>query len=165
MRAPFDEQAMADLLPGTWIVAATNIPMLPSGQRRDPKVEYELLSRDPLVLSDSVPESAGPGRRAGGTKRILGRHTFRGDGFQRRGTGLHRIVSSRWRVAGISPDGTIVVIHFSHSRGAPAGVDIIVREGVDQPEVRAVIAHATERYGLTPEQFATLSWVGTRRRR
>ena len=168
MLIPLDEQAMADLLPGRWIVAATSFPVLPAGQGRPRAFEYELMSRDPLVLSDSATLGTHPGegtrasRRAGATKRIVGRQIFRGDGFHRRGA--LRVGSTRWTVAGASGDGSIVVIHVGPSRRAPAGVEVLVRDGVHEPELRAVIAHATENYGLTLEQFATLRWLGISRR-
>lgn len=162
MRAPLDEQAMIDLLPGTWIVAATNFPMWLSGRRREPRFDYTLVSRNPLVLSDDVSYIASRGKRGSEKRHLLGRDTFQRDEFVWRGTGVLRLVTSRWRVAGVSDDGTIAVIHFTKSLGTPAGVDIIVREGAAQPELRAVIAHATVDFGLTPEQFASLSWLSTR---
>ena len=150
---------MADLLPGTWIVAATNFPVWLSGQRREPRFDYRLISREPLVLSEDVAFTRGPGRHEGEKKHILGRDAFTGDEFVWRGTGVLRMLTSRWRVAGVSDDGSIVVIHSTKSIGTPSGVDVIVREGSLQPELRAVIAHATEDFGLTPEQFASLSWL------
>ena len=159
MRASLDEQALADLLPGAWIVAATNFPLWLSGQRRAPRLDYGLISREPLVLSDDVAFTMGPGKHEGKKKHILGRDAFKRDEFVWRGTGVLTLLTSRWRVTGVSDDGSIVVTHFTQSIGTPAGVNIIVREGAMQPEVRAVIAHATDDFGLTPEQFASLSWL------
>ncbi len=161
MREPLDDQAMADLLPGAWIVAATNFPMWLSGERRNPRFEYGLISREPLVLSDDVTYTTGPGKKAGEQKHILGRDTFHGEEFVWRGTGLLKLFTSRWHVAGVSDDGSIAAIHFSKSLGTPAGVDILVRDGSSVPELRAIIAHATDDYGLSLEQFASLTWLGS----
>jgi hypothetical protein len=46
--------ALADILPGTWRVEATNFPMWLTGKRLDPTLTYALVSRDPLVLADDV---------------------------------------------------------------------------------------------------------------
>jgi len=51
------------------------------------------------------------------------------------------------------------VISFSKSLATPAGVDVIVREGVEHPELRATIAHGSEEFGLTPEEFGSLTWL------
>ena len=161
MREPLDDQAMADLLPGTWIVAATNFPMWLSGERLNPRFEYGLISREPLVLSDDVTYVAGQGKRAGAQKHIHGRDTYIDDGFMWRGTGMMKMFTSRWHIGGISDDGSIAAVHFTKTLGTPAGVDIIVRDGSAVPELRAVIAHSTEDYGLSPEQFASLTWLGS----
>jgi hypothetical protein len=160
MRAPLDDQAMADLLPGTWIIVATNFPMWLSGERRDPRFVYGVVSRNPLVLSDNVVYVAGQGKRAGARKHIHGTDTYTKDGFVWRGTGMLKLFTSRWHVAGASDDGTIAAIHFTKTLGSPAGVDIVVREGAGVPEPRAIIAHSTDHYGLSLEQFASLTWLG-----
>lgn len=148
------DSALAELLPGSWTVAATNFPMWVSGERRHPRFTYRLLSRTPLVLSDDVSYAEG-----GIDKHIRGRDTLRGDGFVWRGRGLLAIATSRWSVAGRSEDGTVVTIRFSRSLATPAGLDVIVREGTEHAELRAMIARSTEGFGLTPEDFASLSWL------
>lgn len=162
MRDPLDEQAMADLLPGTWTVAATSITTWLSGDRSDPRFIYALISREPLILSEDVAYTVARGKRAGTQKRILGRDTFDGQEFVWRGTGMLKLFTSRWHVGGISDDGSIAAIHFSTSPGTHAGVDVLVREGSPVPELRAAIAHSTDDYGLSPEQFASLTWLGSR---
>ena len=153
MGATLDQRTLADLLPGTWSVAATNFPMWLAGDKLEPTFSYELLSEDPLVLSDDVGYL-----EEGEEKHILGQDTWRGDEFVWRGRKLLRLLASRWGVAGMSDDGTIAVIRFSKSLATPAGVDIIVREGSEHPELRATIAHATEEFGLSPEEFGSLTW-------
>lgn len=153
MGALLDQRTLADLLPGTWTIAATNFPMWLTGDKLKPTFTYELVSDDPLVLSDDVGYV-----QEGEEKHILGQDTWRGDEFVWRGRKLLRLFASHWSVAGISDDGTIAVIRFSKSLATPAGVDIIVRSGTQHPELRAMIAHATEEFGLTPEDFGSLTW-------
>jgi len=154
MGATLDQRTLADLLPGTWTIAATNFPMWLAGDKLEPRFTYELISEEPLVLSDDVGYV-----QEGEEKHILGRDTWRGDEFVWRGRKLLRPFASHWTVAGISDDGTIAVIHFSKSLATPSGVDVIVREGTHHPELRAMIAHATEEFGLTPEEFGSLTWL------
>ena len=153
MGATLDERALAERLPGTWRVAATNFPMWLAGDKLEPRFTYELISEDPLVLSDDVGYV-----EEGEEKHILGQDTWRGDEFVWRGRKLLRLVASHWSVAGMSDDGTIAVIRFSKSLATPSGVDIIVREGSEHPELRAMIAHATDEFGLSPEEFGSLTW-------
>lgn len=152
--ASLTDDALADLLPGTWRIAATNFPMWLSGGRRDPRFTYGLVSRSPLVLSDDVGYT-----EDGSEKHILGRDTWHSGGFVWRGRGWLRLVSSHWAVAGVSEDRSIAAIRFAKSLATPAGIDLIVREGTAYPELRATIARSTATYGLTPEDFASLSWL------
>lgn len=157
MGAILDQRTFAETLPGTWVIAATNFPMWLTGDKTRPRFTYELISDDPLVLSDDVSYvQAGPTPEE---KHILGQDTFDGTGFTWRGRKLLKLFASHWQVTGLSDDGTIAVIHFTKSIATPAGVDVIVREGSDLSELRRTIAHATEEYGLTPEEFGSLTWL------
>lgn len=155
MGETIDDHALAELLPGTWTVAATNFPMWLSGQRREPQFSYDLISADPLVLGDDVRYLTAEGQE----KHILGQDRWAKDEFVWRGKGRLRFFASRWQVSGMSEDGTVATLHFSKSFATPAGVDVIVREGVHHPELRAMIAHSTERFGLSPEEFGSLTWL------
>jgi hypothetical protein len=157
VQAPLNEIAVAELLPGQWSIAATNFPMWLRGERADPLFSYERVSTNPLFFTDDVSYTD---VESGKEKHILGTDTFRGDEFVWRGKGWLRFVSSRWSVSGASDDGSIVAIRFSKSRVTPAGNDIIVRAGIVHPELRALIARSTEQFGLTPEEFASLTWLG-----
>lgn len=150
-----DDRALADLLPGTWTIAATNFPMWLTGERGEPRFTYGLVSRQPLVLSDEVAYL----NAVGESKQIIGNDTWKGGEFVWRGKGILRLFTSRWTVAATSADGAVVVIRFSKSLATPAGVDILTREGATVPELRAMVAHATEEFDLTPEDFASLSWL------
>ena len=160
MHAPLDQARLAELLPGSWSIVATNFPMWLSGKRSHPRFSYALVSADPLVLGDDVSYLDADGK----DRHILGRDVLRGDEFVWRGRGALGVIASRWSVAGCSDDGEVVAIRFSKSLATPAGVDIIVREGANQPEVRAVVANASEQFGLTPEGLGSLSWLGVDRR-
>ena len=150
-----DDRTSADLLPGTWLIAATNFPMWLTGERREPRFDYELIGTDPVVLGDVVTY-----RTADGTeKRIVGKDTWRGDEFVWRGKGLLSLFTSRWHVAGAADDGTVLVIRFEKSLATPAGLDIVVREGTSHPELRKAVARDTDAFGLTPEEFGSLTWI------
>lgn len=153
MGATLDQRALADLLPGTWTIAATNFPMWLTGEKTQPRFTYELVSEQPLVLSDDVGYV-----EEGEEKHILGQDTWRDDEFVWRGRKLLRLFASRWSVAGMSDEGSIAVIRFSKSLVTPSGVDIIVREGVEHPELRRTVAHSTEEFGISPEEFGSLTW-------
>lgn len=155
MHHSFDESTLADLLPGTWVIAATNFPMWLTGERVDPTFTYGLVSTDPLVLSDEVAFTTSEGE----AKTILGQDTWRGEEFVWRGKGILKVAKSRWSVSGMSEDGNVVAIVFSKSIATPAGIDIVVREGATVDEPRTMIARDTERFGLTPENFGSLTWL------
>jgi hypothetical protein len=155
MHATLDDRALAGLLPGTWAVAATNFPMWLTGERLEPTFSYELIGDDPLVLADDVAYRTADGEQ----KHIVGRDTWNHEGFTRRGKGRLRLFASHWAVTGASEDGSVVAIHFSRSLATPGGIDILVREGVHHPELRAMIARSTEQFGLSPEEFGSLSWL------
>ena len=151
---PLDESALAELLPGTWSVAATTFPMWLSGDRRLPKFTYGVISRSPLVLSDDVAYVT----RAGERKHILGRDTYSKGRFVWRGKGLLNVVSSRWTVAGVGGDGAVVAIRFAKTIATPAGIDVLVRADAGV-EARSVVAGASTDFSFTPEDFASLTWL------
>ena len=53
----------------------------------------------------------------------------------------------------------LAVIRFEKSVVTPAGVDVVVGEGVDASELRTVIAADPASFGLTLEEFASLTWL------
>jgi hypothetical protein len=121
----------------------------------DPTFTYELLGTEPLVLGDDVGYTTPDGE----TKHILGVDTWRGDGFRWRGKGLLRVASSSWSVPGVTKAGTIAAVRFSKSMVSPAGIDIIVRDGAGIAEPRAAVANESEAFGLSTEDFASLTWL------
>lgn len=146
------------LLPGTWAVAASNLPLWLDGERREPGCTFEVVSTDPLVVSDDIVFTTPEGEE----RHVAGTSTLRTDGrFKRRGSGRRRFLSATWSVSGASEDGTIMAIRYAASRVVPEGIDIVVREGSHYPELRAMIAHTTTDYGLSPEDFGSLTWFVT----
>jgi len=154
--------SLAELLPGSWHIGATNFPMWLRGDRLSPTLTYTIRSEQPLKLLDTVSYST-PG---GAQKSIVGIDTFRGDGtdaagFVWRGRGLLFPFASRWKVEGIGPSHEFVVTRFSKSLVSPAGVDIMVRDGarLDAQELRTIVATSPGEFGLAPEDLASLTWL------
>ena len=155
MHATLDESTLAAVLPGNWVVAATNFPMWLTGEYLGPRLAYEVIGEHPLALSHDVSYITAEGEE----KHMVGRDTWDHDGFRRRGKGLLGAFGSRWIVSGVSADGAIAVIHLAKSLATPSGIDVLVREGAQVPELRATVARATEEFGLSPEDFGSLSWL------
>jgi hypothetical protein len=149
-----DVLTLQQVLPGRWTVKATNFPMWLSGERRDPAFEYVMLRADPLVLADEVTYTEADGK----TKSIRGVDRWNGRGFTWKMNGLRGMfVKSRWEIAGIRQG--LVVLRFEKSVVTPAGVDVIVAEGLDATELRSVIAADPASFGLSLEEFASLTWL------
>ena len=107
------------------------------------------------MLGDEVSYVTAEGEQ----KRIVGKDTWKHDEFVWRGKGLLKPFTSRWHIAGAADDGTVLVIRFEQSLATPAGIDIVVREGTSHPELRKAVARGTEEFGLSPEEFASLTWI------
>jgi hypothetical protein len=150
---------LATILPGTWNVRATNFPMWLNRERKSPAFTYTLLTESPLTLRDDVSYFT----RENVEKHILGTDKLAGAGFVWRGKGRLRLFSSRWKVIGANDDASVLAIRFDKTIGTPAGIDILVRDGVEQPELRSLVARATEQFGLTAEDFASLTWLDPER--
>jgi hypothetical protein len=148
---------LATILPGSWNVRATNYPMWLSRDRTSPRFTYELRSENPLVLRDDVSYFTA----AAVEKHIVGADKWTGDGFVWRGRGLLALLPSRWTVSGMNEAKTVIAVRFQKTLATPAGIDLLVREGVEVHELRSVVARGSERFGLTAEDFASLTWLDT----
>ncbi len=148
-----DADLLRGILPGRWTITATNFPMWLTGERRQPTFEYGVLRDDPLVLSDVVSYTDAAGK----VKTIRGKDRWRGHHFTWRGAGPLSLVTSNWAV--IRADEDLVTLRFEKSLASPAGVDIIAREGMDSSGVRAFVAADPAAFGLTIEEFASLTWL------
>ena len=157
MSTPLSSAVLAERLPGRWRIVATNFPMWLKGDKVDPVIEYGLQSDAPLTLSDKVEyvDELRGDRNIEGVDRSTG-----DDGFVWRGAGILKLLRSRWSVIGIDDD--VMAIRFARSLVTPAGVDVLVRDAADLPEVRRHVAEHPELLGLTMEEFAGLSWLERR---
>lgn len=155
MQATLDENTIARILPGGWTIAATNLPVWLGGERSRSHFSFEMISQGPLVLSEDVSYLDAEGEE----KHIVGTDTWDWEEFRWRGTGLQRFAGARWSVNGVSADGAIAVIRYSKSRATPSGINILVRDGAQVMELRATIARGTEQFGLSPEDFGSLTWL------
>jgi hypothetical protein len=151
----FAASVLADKLPGTWRFAATNLPMWVDGTRHDPEFAFEPVYGRELTFTSTVRYTT----IGGEAKTIVGSDLLRGDEFVRRGRGWLATSTSRWRVAGANDDFEIVAIRYSRSRLTPEGIDVLVRKEATLPAVRSTVAHANEQFGLTTEDFASLTWL------
>ncbi len=156
MPAAIPDSDLARLLPGSWTVVATNFPMWLSGKRVDPVLNYDLLGESPLRLKDTVRYSTD----AGEAKTIVGVDRGRNGAFTWRGRGLLTFFASHWAVTGINESHTVLAIRYERTIATPAGIDIVVRTDVAEPEVRSIVATNTTRFGLSLEDFASLYWFG-----
>lgn len=175
-----DAAALAELLPGTWRVGATNFPLWLSGDRHRPRFNYELKTADPLVLHDTVTYTTAQGvekivpgvdrlrtdrprrnQRKGDQHGVDQRGVAQNGGniFVWRGTGLLRFVTSRWAVVGATEDSNVMVIRFVKSRLTPAGVDVVLREGTDSHAFRTQVTGLSSTLGLTHGELASLTWL------
>ncbi len=143
------------VLPGTWKIGATNFAMWLGGARHDAVMRYELKGDDPLVFDDFVSWTTAKNK----DKTLQGTDYWTGEEFVWKGTGVLSLLTSRWTIAGASADESILVIRFSSSLVTAAGIDVIVREGTDASELRASVAHNSHELGLTPSEFASLTWL------
>lgn len=144
-----DVHALAQVMPGRWTVKATNLPAWLTGERRDALLEFEVTGQNPLALS-SVLSFTDPDGKAKATRT---RDRWNGSGFTRGGV----LSRSRWEVAGARQG--LLVLRYEKSLATEAGVDVVVAEGIDATELRSVIAAAPASFGLTLEEFASLTWL------
>ena len=151
---PTDSE-LATILPGTWNVRSTNFPMWLTRERKSPKFTYSIVSESPLTLRDDVSYLT----EGNLEKHQLGTDKWAHDGFIWRGKGLLKLVTSRWSIIGVNDESTVIAIRFQKSLVSPAGIDILTREGVVVDELRSLVARNTETFGLSAEDFASLTWL------
>lgn len=154
MPTGLSEEQVGGLLPGTWVLAATNFPQWLGGGNHDTTFTFELERQHPLVLRELVQYTTAENT----VRQVVGTDAWHADGFTWRGKGRLRFAPRRWAVAGVSEDSTILVLRFSKSRAAQDGLDVLVREDHSYPELRRVIAHEAESFGVGSEDFASLTW-------
>jgi hypothetical protein len=137
---------LAESLPGTWRVVATNFPMWLKGDKTEPRFTYGLESTAPLLLTDTVSYLDARGR----TKTIVGTDTERNGLLRWRGRGLLALFVSEWTIAGATEQS--MAIRFRKTLVTPAGVDLLVRDGSGATPDPAEL-------GLDATEVASLSWL------
>lgn len=158
MRREPAPSSLADILPGRWAIRATNLVHWLSGERLNPIVELSLNSTAPFVLGELVEFVTNEGKN-----RVVRSHSvWSGDTFVTRKMGIHRPSARRWIVSGTSEDGNVIVVMHGSGGSATGGIDVLVREGSDADEVRALVAREAENFRLSLEDFASLSWFPVR---
>ncbi|OJG56137.1 hypothetical protein [Enterococcus haemoperoxidus] len=93
----------------------------------------------------------------GQQKKIIGIDTYKQNHFVWRGKGLLAILSSKWSILTVTE--TILVIKFDRSFLTPAGIDILVREGIDIDDPKQFILDCFEQYSLTASELNSLVWL------
>lgn len=138
-------------LSGTWLIKGTTFPLWLSNKRDMPRITYRVLEKEPVKLLDLVEYE-----KKGQTKQIKGVDYQEEKGFLWRGNGLLKVLKSRWEVVSIK--GDVLVIRFAPSLVTPAGVDILVREGVVVSDLAKRVVQHFDVFGLTAEEIRQIQW-------
>ncbi|TQL47808.1 hypothetical protein FB562_0879 [Homoserinimonas aerilata] len=154
MHTPLSAHHLAEVLPGSWVVKATNMKMWLDGRRRDPILRYSIAQTAPLVFNESVEFVQADGKPStvtGKSREIAGEFVWHG-------SGILRVVAGRWQATGSCHGGDAIVIRYRRTPLVPSGLSVLVREGAVVEELRAEVAHHAHDLGLGLEDFATLNW-------
>ena len=157
MRSESTPSDLAEILPGRWAIRASNLLHWLSGERLNPTVELTVNSTEPLVLGEQVEFATTDGK----DRVVRSRSVWIGDSFMTRALGIRRPIARRWNVSGSSEDRNVIVVVHGSGNSAADGIDVLVREGADASEVRALIAGDAEAFRLSLEDFASLTWFPT----
>lgn len=155
MRTTLTAHRLAEVLPGAWSIGASNMLFWLDGRHGEPVFTFSVASASPLLLTETIEFDADDGHR-----RVLrGKTKMVRDSFVWRGEGLHMVVTQRWRVLGIDDGGSVLVVDYRGNRVVPGGLTVLVRKGSEPDELRTLVASNAAMFGITPEQFASLSWM------
>jgi hypothetical protein len=155
MHTPPTAHRLAEVLPGSWRLGASNQLFWLDGRHGDPRFTFEVVTPTPLRLAETIEFSASDGRA-----RVLRGKTRRvGSEFAWRGSGTDAFISRRWSAAGLDDAGNILVMRFRRTRAVPSGLNVLVREGADVGELRTLVASTAAELGIAPEDFASLTWM------
>ncbi len=155
MPTTLDQETVARALPGTWRIGATNVVEWIDGERLDPVLRFEVSEPDPLVISEEQ-EFVSPD---GKSRRISIQSEWVDGIFRSKGRGILKSGASRWRLGGLSADGSVAVIRVATVRGGQDGLLVLVRSDAMTSELRSMIATRSDEFGIGPEDFASLSWL------
>lgn len=139
---------------GKWLIQASNFPMWLSGKRLNPSITYQGIPNESEKLLDLVEYQKRNGKR----KSIVGIDTVVQKGFEWRGKGILKLLRSHWSVAGMNE--MILVIRFEASLVTPAGVDVLIKDDTrKKTDLKEILANSLEEFGLTSEEFVSLTWL------
>ena len=139
-------------LDGTWTIKGTTFPMWLSEKRKHPRNTYKRTEKKTVELLDLVEYEAN-----GKTKQIRVIDRLAGDQFVWRGVGMLRLLSSHWKV--VTMKGDLLVIRFEKSLVTPAGIDVLIKEGTEDPSLRQRVMENYESFGLTLKECKELQWL------
>lgn len=155
MHTELSVHQLAAVIPGSWRVLATNMKYWVNPVPRVPRFHFEMASTASLAFAERL-EYMGPD---GKVRTVVG-HTQWADGvFVWRGTGLRKPLTGQWSVSGVSDDASVMCLRHHKTMLVAAGFSVLVREGVDASELRSDVANHAEAYGVTMEDFASLTWL------
>lgn len=146
---------LIELLPGAWRIVATNVPVWLDGGRRNPHVTFEVVSGDPLRLTTEFGFDLADGTEA----RLLVRDRASGDTMVRRPRGVTELTRQRWHVDVADPERSLLVVRTHAGFRTREGIDLLLRSDADAEAIRRYVAGRTEPLGLSPEEFASLTWL------
>lgn len=154
MHTPPTPHRLAEVLPGSWILGASSQLFWLDGRHGEPRFTFRVVTPAPLRLTETIEFSTPEGR-----PRVMTGKTRRARSeFVWRGSGADALVARRWSAAGVDDSGSVLVMRYRRTRAVPSGIDLLVREGSDVGELRTLVATTSTELGLSPEDFASLSW-------
>ena len=140
---------------GRWHVRASTSRAWLSGARESPVYSHELISENPPALKSNISWIT----MSGDEKHLFGTNRWHSDHFSFRRSRLLRTPATRWTPVGASVDGNIMVIRFDQILASLGGVDVLVRDDVTFENLRRVISHSPDGFGLNEKEFERLSWL------
>lgn len=142
---------------GSWAMRATSLPMWLSGLTNPPRYVFSASTESP----DKVAESLSYVTLDGQEVVLESANRVSGATFISRGNGMALFATRKWSVSGVSSDGVVVAVRFEKTRSSAEGVNIMVRDGVERPNLRSEVASDIDSFGLEIEEFASITWFGT----
>lgn len=149
-------------LEGEWFVAATNFPMWLDGEKCDPRFRYRRVDDvdGNHAMDDEVSYLAPGATERGSIDGIDVQNQDNPARFTWRGDGILALFTSEWFVAYASPAGEMAIIYFTETPATPAGVDVITRDPMVSPEVRAAAEQVIRTDAFLAKNAAGLVWLG-----
>jgi hypothetical protein len=133
---------------------ASSLPIWLSGLTYPPTYTFSVIRE----LPDRIAESLTYSTRGGQDVTVESVNRLIGGAFVSRGSGLALLSTSKWSISGLSDDGVVAIVRYEKTRLSAEGVNVLVREGHVRPSLRSEVASSTEQFGLSLEDFASITW-------